>query len=81
MSPSLATFIAWTVLMAAMLVGFALATKKSRGVDDETEEVAAKALPTIGKVAEKKHQEKHGRALTHVPTESGAWYPPKRKKG
>ena len=69
--------------MIAMLGGMVAAARRSRGIQGEAEDVASRALPEIGEIAERKHQEKFGRAPTSVPTISGrgraSWYPETKK--
>lgn len=80
MTSSMLSFIAWSVAMLVVLAGMVFATRRSRGVQSETEDVAAKALPEIGEIAEKKHRERFGRAATNAPGISGSWYPEVKKK-
>lgn len=80
MSASTLSFIVWGAVMVAILVGMFFAARRSNGVQGETEDVASKALPEIGKVAEKKHEQRFGRAATNAPGASGSWYPEVKKK-
>jgi hypothetical protein len=74
------SFVAWGVVMVVVLVGMVFATKRSKGVQDETEDIASKALPQIGGIAEKKHEQRFGRAPTNAPGSTGSWYPEVKKK-
>lgn len=86
MSSSTLTFIAWAVFMVLVLAGFVWVALRGRGVQGKTEDVASKALPEIGAVAEKRHTQRFGRAPTNAPgspSGSRSWYPevnPKMKK-
>lgn len=80
MSPSTISFIAWGLVMVAILISMVFATKRSKGVQEETEDCASKALPEIGQIAEKKHVQRFGRAPTDAPGASGSWYPEVNKK-
>jgi hypothetical protein len=80
MSASTISFIAWGAVMLAILVGMFVATRRSKGVQDEAEDVASKALPEIGQIAEKKHVERFGRAPTNAPGSTGSWYPEAKGK-
>lgn len=82
MNSSTISFIAWAVFMFLMLGGLVWAARRSRGVDKGVEDVASKALPEIGEIAEKKHVERFGRAPTDAPgaNGSGSWYPEVKKK-
>jgi hypothetical protein len=80
MSPSTISFIAWGLVMVTILVGMVFAAKRSKGVQEVTEDCASKALPQIGQIAEKKHAQRFGRAPTDAPGASGSWYPEVNKK-
>ena len=76
MSPG---FAIWLLVMVVIVGVMSFVSRRSRRVDDKTEQTAASALPEIGDVAEKMHQASFGRAPTVQPT-SGTWYPPKAKQ-
>lgn len=80
MSSSIISFTAWCVVFLIVLVGLVFAARRSKGVQDATEDCASKALPEIGGIAEKKHVERFGRAATDAPGASGSWYPEVKKK-
>jgi len=84
MNSSTISFIAWSVIMAVTLVGLVIAARKSRSVQSQTEDVASRALPEIGEIAEKKHKQRFGRAPTNAPGASSecmsSWYPETKKK-
>ena len=79
MTPTV-SFIVWGALFLILLAGMALAARRSRNVQKETEDIASKALPEIGGIAEKKHIERFGRASTDAPGTSDSWYPEVKKK-
>lgn len=79
MSANTISFIAWAFLMLAVLVAIIIAAKKSKSVEDEAEEIASKALPVIGKIANKKHIDRFGRAPTSS-VDGESWYPENKKK-
>lgn len=84
MSSSAISFVIWSTFMVVMLVALVLTARRSRGVVSETEDVASRALPEIGGIAEKKHRQRFGRAATDAPgsTKNGksSWYPHAKKK-
>lgn len=80
MSFSLISFIAFTVAMLSIVGSIFLVGRKSRGIDANAEDVASKALPEIGALAERKHEERFGRAATDAPGADGSWYPEVKKK-
>jgi hypothetical protein len=67
-----------------MLVALMVASRRGRNRAKETEDVAAAALPQIGKVAERTYEQRFGRAPTDMPvvsrTSSGTWYPPTKSR-
>lgn len=74
-----ASFVVWIVVMVIMLAGLLLAARRSKRLDSETEDIASEALPEIGGIAEKKHQERFGRPPTGTPdVGKHSWYPAKR---
>lgn len=83
MSTSTYSFIAWAAFMVVMLVGLAVAARRGRNRSKETEDVASKALPEIGGIAERTYNQRFGRAPTDQPvvsrTTSGSWYPPTKR--
>jgi hypothetical protein len=80
MSPGAISFIGWVVVLLGIVVGLLVAAKRSKMVQDEAEDIASKALPAIGQIAEKKHRERFGRAPTNAPGEKTSWYPEAKKK-
>jgi hypothetical protein len=82
MNPSTVSFIAWSVFMVMMLVGLVWAARRGRGVERTTEDVASRALPEIGGIAERQHIQRFGRAATDAPGSNGrsSWYPEVKKK-
>jgi len=82
MSASAISFFAWAAFLLVVLVGLAWTARRSRGVDQEVEEVASKALPEIGEIAEKRHMQRFGRAPTNAPgaNGTGSWYPAAKKR-
>jgi len=80
MSFSLISFIAFAVAMLAIIVSLFFVGRTSRGIQDKAEDVAAKALPEIGALAERKHKERFGSAPTDALGMSGCWYPEAKKK-
>jgi hypothetical protein len=84
MSPSIISFVAWAVFMVLMLVALVVAARRGREIQNETEDVASRALPEIGGIAEKKHHQRFGRAATDAPGSSSngksSWYPEVKTK-
>lgn len=84
MSTSTYSFIAWAAFMVAMLVGLAVVARRGRNRTKETEDVASRALPEIGGIAERTYNQRFGRAPTDQPvvsrTTSGSWYPPTKSR-
>jgi len=80
MSMGTVSFIGWVVVMVVALVGLITAARRSRRVQDETEHVASKALPTIGGIAERKHQERFGHASACGKSDVNSWYPPSKRR-
>ena len=84
MSASTYSFIAWAAFMVVMIVALVLAAKKSRSRTRETEDVASRALPEIGEIAERSYSHRFGRAPTDQPvvsrTSSKTWYPPTKTR-
>lgn len=84
MSPSAISFLVWTLSMVLFMGVLVLIARRSRDVQSETEDIASKALPEIGEIAEKKHRQRFGRAPTNSPSSSesgkGSWYPEIKKK-
>lgn len=86
MNSSTVSFVAWAIFMVCVLAGFVWVALRSKGVQGRTEDVASKALPEIGGIAERKHTQRFGRAPTGTPGSSNgsrSWYPevnPKMKK-
>lgn len=80
MTTSAFSFIVWAAFMLAMVVGLGVAAKRGRRRTRLTEDVASRALPEIGKIAERTYSHRFGRAPTDLPvvsrTSSGTWYPP-----
>ena len=68
-------FLAWVIVMVVGILVLVFKLRQSRTVDRKTEETSLTAINEIGRVAEKKHQEKFGRP----PTNAGAWHP--KEKG
>ena len=83
MSASVLSFIVWAGFMVVMLIGLIIASKKSKGLTQETEDVASRVLPELGRVAEKAHSQRFGSApmvTPNAPRKVGAsWYPPTKK--
>ena len=80
MSATVLTFLGWGILMILVVIAFVFMAKRSKAVEDKTEDIASQALPQIGEIAEKKHEEAFGRAPTNFPRRRGSsWYPPKKK--
>ena len=83
MSTSSISFIVWSAFMVGMLVSLVIASRRGRSRSQETEDVASKALPEIGGVAERAFNQRFGRAPTDLPavsrTRSGTWYPPAKR--
>lgn len=77
MSFSTLSFLAWAFFMLALIVGLIVSVRRGRNIETEAEDVASKALPEIGKIAEKKHKEKFGRPATSPES----WYPEDRRRG
>lgn len=76
MSFSTISFVLWVIFMFLM-VGFLIYTgKRGREAQLKMEEVAKQALPAIGVIAERKHEERFGRAATDA---SDSWYPAKKR--
>lgn len=80
MSIAAISFVGWAVVMVTIIVGLVIAARRSKGVQDEAEDIASRALPTIGEIAEKKHFERFGRAPTDAPGPHNSWYPEAKKK-
>jgi len=79
MSPGDLSFFIWCLVIVAVLVGMLFVARRSKSIDRGTEDIASKALPEIGEIAEKKHVERFGRAPTNVPQDC-TWYPETKKK-
>jgi hypothetical protein len=82
MSSSTISFIAWSVFMVLIIIGLVWSARKSREIREEVEDVASKALPEIGGIAEKRYSKRFGRAATDAPGSNGqgSWYPEAKKK-
>ena len=82
MTFSTVSFVGWALFMIAVLVGLLVAGRRTNRVDEEVEDVASEALPDIGKIAEKRHLQRFGRAATDAPGANGqgSWYPEVTKK-
>lgn len=82
MTFSTVSFIGWALFMVAVLVGLLVAGRRTNRIDDDIEDVASEALPHIGKIAEKHHLKRFGRAATNAPGSNGqsSWYPEAPKK-
>jgi len=84
MSTSDISFIIWAAFMVAMLIGLAIASRRGKTRIQETEDVASKALPLIGHVAERTHSQRFGRAPTNLPVSNReaktSWYPPTKTR-
>ena len=83
MTVSTISFIGWAGFMVVVLCGLVVTARRSRGVQDETEDCASRALPEIGGIAEKRHTERFGRPATNAPGEGGvprSWYPEAKKR-
>lgn len=80
MSSGTISFIAWAIFMLSMLGFLVWAARHGKNIQRETEDVASSCLPEIGKIAEKKHHQRFGRAATDAPGEDSAWYPESKKK-
>lgn len=84
MSSSNISFVAWGIFMLVMLASLIWTARRSRHVQEETEDAASACLPEIGGIAEKKHQAHFGRAATDAPGNSEdapeSWYPEVKKK-
>ena len=80
MSSNAISFIAWAAFMLIALAAIIAAARKSKGIQEEVEDVASKALPEIGEIAEKKHVARFGRAPTDAPGNTDSWYPEAKKK-
>jgi hypothetical protein len=80
MSPGIISFIVWSAAMLCILGAFIWTARHSKGVQQETEDMASACLPEIGKIAKKKHTQRFGRAPTDAPGEDSAWYPDTKKK-
>jgi len=84
MDASTFSFVVWSVFMAAMVVGLVMASRRGRRRTQETEDVASKALPEIGRVAERTHSMRFG----VIPMEAAktnrekriSWYPPTKTR-
>lgn len=80
MQVSTISFIGWAVLMVIAIIGLAITGRRSRSSQHKMEDVAAEALPVIGKIAEKQHIKSFGRPAEDAPGEDGSWYPEAKKK-
>ena len=80
MDSSAYSFIAWAAFMVLMLVGLGVAARRGRARERETEDIASKALPQIGRVAEKAHSQRFGNRPSDARTKTVSWYPPAKTK-
>lgn len=82
MNPSTVSFLVWTAFMIFVLGGLVWTARRSRVVQDKAEDVASKALPEIGGIAERQHIQRFGRAATDAPGTNGqgSWYPEVKKR-
>lgn len=72
------SFAIWIALMVALVATYILmGRRRTRHIDNQTEDVASTALPTIGEIAERQHSIRFGRPPTHT---TSSWYPPPAKK-
>lgn len=71
------SFLVWIIFFAVILAASFLASRRSRPIMDKVEDVAASALPEIGRIAEDQHQRRFGRPPTDIPGERKrtSWYP------
>lgn len=82
MSASTFSFLVWASFMVVMLIGLALAARRGRSRSKETEDVASKMLPEIGRVAEKTYSMRFGPIARGTPnrTPPASWYPPTKTR-
>ena len=80
MSANVISFVVWAAFMLIALAAIIFTARRSKGVEDEAENVAAKALPEIGEIAEKKYKARFGRSPTEAPKGKDSWYPEAKKK-
>jgi len=78
MSGSLLSFLAWCLMMLAIIGVMLYLGRKSRRRDSKVEDVASEALPQIGIIADSCHEKRFGSR----PCKDGkdAWYPAAKKK-
>ena len=65
--------------MVFILVGMVVVGRRENRIQKEAEYTASRALPSIGKIAEKRHSQRFGRAATDAPGPV-SWYPEVSKK-
>lgn len=84
MTASTFSFVAWALFMVIMIVALVLAARRGRNSARQTEDVASRALPEIGGIAERSYSHRFGRAPTDQPvvsrTSSKTWYPPTKTR-
>jgi hypothetical protein len=76
------SFYAWVFFFLFVVIALVWQAKRSRHVEEISEDVASQALPTIGSIAERQHTLRFGRPPTNTPGPPGTsvWYPPTKKK-
>lgn len=67
------SFLIFVLAMVLTVSAMALKARKSNRTDEKTEAAAMRALPEIGRIAEKKYEARYGEAP--ADSLSGHWYP------
>lgn len=82
MDCSTVSFVGWAFFMVTVLAGLLVMGRRTNQMEEDVEDVASEALPRIGKIAEKQHLKRFGRAATDAPGPNGhgSWYPEAHKK-
>jgi predicted PurR-regulated permease PerM len=78
MTASTISFFVWVGLMVLMLLFLFWEGRKKRAAIRQIEDIASKALPEIGQVAERAHSLRFGVPLNGARPEH-SWYPPKTR--
>jgi hypothetical protein len=78
MTASTISFLVWVGLAVLMLFFLIWESRKKRESIRQIEDMASKALPEIGQVAERAHSVRFGVPLNGARPEH-SWYPPKTR--